>query len=175
MIELFNKTREQIQLDVSRICSERRASANKGPVKSTSGNLLIDSVTEILVRDGHASTDDILNALKQKGMKHVTKEDLDNLSDPLLLCIGDTWFKREPSRTVYVYAPKSINSIPGATKEKDCIWNCPLTQSLVDFYRENGDQILILDMDIQRIFDILYTPAEKMKKELLAELASLYD
>ena len=175
MIELFSKTREQIQLDVSRVCSERRSASNKGPVKSTSGNLLIDSVTDILVREGHATTDDILNALRQKGMKYITREDLGNLSDPLLLCIGDVWFKREPSRTVYVYAPKSINSIPGATKEKDCIWNCPLTQSLVDFYRENGDQIMILDMDIQRIFDVLYTPAEKMKKELLAELASLYD
>ncbi len=175
MIELFSKTREQIQLDVSRVCSERRASANKGPVKSTSGNLLIDSVTEILVRDGHASTDEILSALKQKGMKYITKDDLGNLSDPLLLCIGDMWFKREPSQTVYVYAPKSINSIPGATKERECIWNCPLTEDLVKFYRENGDQMMILDMDIQRIFDILYTPAEKMKKELLAELASLYD
>ena len=70
MIELFSKTREQIQLDVSRVCSERRALANKGPVKSTSGNLLIDSVTEILDREGHASTDEILNALKQKGMSH---------------------------------------------------------------------------------------------------------
>jgi hypothetical protein len=175
MIELFNKTREQIQQDVSRVCSSNRAQTNKGPIKSTSGNLLIDSLMNIVERDGYTTTEDILNALKQKGMKHVTKEDLDNLSDPLLLRIGDTWFKREPSKTVYIYAPKQIKVIPGAIKEKDCVWNCPLTQSLVDFYREKGDQILILDTDIQRIFDVLYTPAEKMKKELLEELASLYD
>ena len=176
MIDLFRKTREQIHSDVSGVCSERRRLAsNKGPIKSTSGNLLIDSVTDILVREGHATTDTLLNTLKQKGMKHITKEDLGNLSDPLLLCIGDTWFKREPSRTVYVYAPKSINSIPGATKERECIWNCPLTEDLLDFYRQHGDQVMVLDMDIRRIFDILYTPAEKMKEELLAELASLYD
>jgi hypothetical protein len=175
MIELFNKSREQIQMDVSRVCFENRAATNKGPIKSISGNLLIDSLMSIIERDGYTTTEDILDTLRSKGMKHVTREDLDNLSDPLLLCIGDTWFKREPSRTVYVYAPKSISNIPGATKEKDCLWNCPLTQDLLDFYRQHGDQIMILDMDIQRIFDILYTPAEKMKKELLAELASLYD
>lgn len=171
MEELLKRTREQIQLDVSRVCSERRAS--KGPVKS-SGNLLIDSVTEVLTKDGHATTDNILNTLKQKGMKYITKEDLGNLSDPLILHIGDTWFRREPSRTVYVYAPKSINNVPGA-KEKENIWNCPLTEDLVKFYRENSDQIMILDTDVQRIFDVLYTPAEKMRDELLAELASLYN
>ena len=175
MIELFNKTREQIQLDVSRVCSENRAATNKGPIKSTSGNLLVDFIKNIIERDGYTTTEDILDTLRSKGMKHVTQEDLDNLSDPLLLCIGDTWFKREPSQTVYVYAPKQIKVIPGAVKEKDCIWNCPLTQGLVDFYREKGDQIMILDSDIQRMFDVLYTPAEKMKDELLLELASIYD
>jgi len=176
MIELFNKTREQIQMDVSMVCSKNRATTKEvNPVKASSGNLLVDSLMDILNKDGHASTEDILDALHSKGMKRITKEDLDNLSDPLLLCIGDTWFKREPSQTVYVYAPKQIKVIPGAVKEKDCIWNCPLTQGLVDFYREKGDQIMILDSDIQRMFDVLYTPAEKMKDELLLELASIYD
>jgi len=174
MIQLFSKTREQIHLDVSRVCSERRRLATT-VVRPTGGNLLIDSVTDLLNREGHATTDDILNALKQKGMKRITKEDLKDLSDPLLLCIGDSWFRREPSRTVYMYAPKSISSIPGATKEKECIWNCPLTEDLVKFYRENGDQLMILDMDIQRIFDVLYTPAERKKKEILEELLNIYD
>lgn len=169
MVELFNKTREQIQLDVSRVCSERRKQAQW----SVSGNLLIDTLTELITKKGHAMTDDVLETLRQRGLKNVKKEDLENLSSPLILCLDNIWFLRKPSKSVYVYAP-SIK-IPGAIKEKDSIWKCPLTDDLVEFYRENSDQMMILDTDIQRIFDVLYTPKEKKKKEIISELASLYD
>ena len=176
MIELFSKTREQIQADVSKYCSGQRSTVTGGPIKSTSGNLLIDLVKESLVSSPGGlgrKTDDLLESLRKGGMKKITQEDLTALSDPLLISIGDTWFWRDPGRTVYVYAPKSVTSLPGATKVKDTIWNCPITEDLLKSYREYGDQLMILDTDIQRIFDVLYTPAEKMEKELLSEFMSI--
>jgi hypothetical protein len=202
-MDLLGRTREQIEADISRYCSEKRVSRvvslqekpkPAAPIKkeaattvvvSTTGNRLLDGILEAIKKTPGIQEEKLPDQVKKlTGLKTITLEDIQGVSDPRILKISGRYYLysiKETPKVVFICnslkRPEIESLVQGVVLEEGTnnVYVAPISDSVLEIYRKfkGSDRIIDTDGIIGEILKDLYTPVERRRAELKNKLMNL--